>query len=429
MRKSIRLLSFLLSVLLITSLFTGCNVQEQIETVGDVIFNEYPVTVGDVTVSQKPKRVVVLSDELADAVIASGFETSLIAASEDSDQNNFKTLAKVDPLDTASIIALTPDLIISHTYTEEQLAAFSDAKIPAVTIRLARNREDFERLYKELGSLLGGSHTGSEKALQNAQSVFRTLDDLQRIIPESNIVKTACYVFDTKGAGVTGDMLTGTVMSYAGITNVFAGASDGVYDVQDLSVVEPQYIFCPIGLKDEIMKDKNFKNLNAVKNDRVFEIDEKLAVRNGRSIIMFATSVAGIVYPELLKESTTVSTAMDPDEIADDLNEVLYKKGDSGDAIESFQKRLIQLGYYEGEVTKVFDDNTEAAIIYFQEIHKLEITGVMDELTLEMLSSDEVIQAPGTENKPEVSFGVPEEEKEKFENAENPENTEGESDE
>ena len=88
---------------------------------------------------------------------------------------------------------------------------------------------------------------------------------------------------------------------------------------------------------------------------------------------------------------------MDPDDIADDRNEVLYKMGDSGDDIESFQKRLSQLGYYQGEVTRVFDENTQGAIRFFQKVHGLEVTMVMDELTLERLSSDEVIIAPGTE--------------------------------
>ena len=397
MKKYVKIMSFLLCVLLVASLFTGCNVQEQIETVGDVIMQEYPVTIGEVTINQKPKKVVVLTDELADAVIASGFETSLIAAPEESDHNNFKTLTKINPEDTASIISLSPDLIISNVYSEEQKAAFTSAEIPFVTIELARNREDYERLYKELGTAFGGSNTGANKALENAQSIFTTLDDLHRIIPESLVVKTACYIFDTESKGVTGDMLAGTVMNYCGLTNIFAGSENGVYDVEDLKIIDPQYIFCPIGLGEEVVNHEDFKDLDAVINGRVYEVDEKLAKRNGRAIITFATTIAGIAYPELLKESTTVSTAMDPDDIADDRNEVLYKMGDSGDDIESFQKRLSQLGYYQGEVTRVFDENTQGAIRFFQKVHGLDVTMVMDELTLERLSSDEVIIAPGTE--------------------------------
>ena len=259
--------------------------------------------------------------------------------------------------------------------------------------------EYYRYQYPQLNMAVG--NTGMETALNNAQSVFRTLDDLQRIIPETMIVKTACYIFDIEGSGVTGDMLAGTVMSYAGLTNVFAGSENGVYDIEDLKIVDPQYIFCPVDFKDNIMRNRELKELTAVKNGNVFEVEEKLARRNGRSIISFATTIAGIVYPELLEESTTVSTAMDPDEIADDKNEVLYKLGDSGDDIESFQKRLSQLGYYKGEITRVFDTATQEAIIYFQEVHKVEVTGVMDELTLEMLSGENVKEAPDKENDPQ----------------------------
>ena len=397
MKKSVKLISLILALLLTVSLFTGCNVQEQIETVGDVIMQEYPVTINGVAVNQKPKKVVVLTDELADAIIASGFETSLLAAPIESDHKNFQTLTKVDPNDTASIINLAPDLIISNVYTNEQLSDFQNAEITCVTISLAKNREDFERMYKEIGSVLGGSNTGCNKALENAQSVFRTLDDLSRIIPESNIVRTACYIFDLEDSGVTGDTLAGTVMNYLGLTNIFAGATDGVYNKEDLDIINPEFIFCPIGLKEEIMNSKDLKDISAVKNGKVFEIDAKLAKRNGRSIITFATTVAGIVYPELLEESTTVHTAMDPDEIADNRNEVLYEMGDTGEDITNFQKRLSQLGYFKGETTGVFDKETEKAILSFQEIHSLDKTGVMDELTLEMLTSDYVIESPDLE--------------------------------
>ena len=82
----------------------------------------------------------------------------------------------------------------------------------------------------------------------------------------------------------------------------------------------------------------------------------------------------------LLHEGQTLSW---PDFIAGKVCE----RGDSGAGVRSLQRRLKQMGYYDGECTDVFGDSTQRAVERFQSQNGLEITGRADEATCRLLYS------------------------------------------
>lgn len=55
-------------------------------------------------------------------------------------------------------------------------------------------------------------------------------------------------------------------------------------------------------------------------------------------------------------------------------------------AIQSLQSRLLELGYYEGSVTGIFDDATREALSQFQQDQGLVGTGILDPLTQQRLA-------------------------------------------
>ena len=63
------------------------------------------------------------------------------------------------------------------------------------------------------------------------------------------------------------------------------------------------------------------------------------------------------------------------------------ERGDSGAGVRSLQRRLKQMGYYDGECTDVFGDSTQRAVERFQSQNGLEITGRADEATCRLLYS------------------------------------------
>ena len=66
----------------------------------------------------------------------------------------------------------------------------------------------------------------------------------------------------------------------------------------------------------------------------------------------------------------------------------VLQKGDTGEAVAALQARLIELGYLEGAVDGVFDEDTEDALMAFQRYNGLLVTGMADRITLEAVYSE-----------------------------------------
>ena len=70
------------------------------------------------------------------------------------------------------------------------------------------------------------------------------------------------------------------------------------------------------------------------------------------------------------------------------------KKGDTGEDVRQLQERLVELGYYFGNITGSFLDGTTVAVMTLQGENSLEITGVADVKTQEKLYSLAVRPTP-----------------------------------
>lgn len=70
-------------------------------------------------------------------------------------------------------------------------------------------------------------------------------------------------------------------------------------------------------------------------------------------------------------------------------------KGDSGAKVKSVQARLNALGYFTGDSTGTYGENTERAVALFQASNSLAETGSVDAVTYETLFSDDAVAAAG----------------------------------
>ena len=69
--------------------------------------------------------------------------------------------------------------------------------------------------------------------------------------------------------------------------------------------------------------------------------------------------------------------------------EPVIRNGSAGEAVTRLQTRLLELGYYTGEVDGQFGNATRTAVTAFQEVHGLIADGVFGPATSDILYSDE----------------------------------------
>lgn len=391
-----RLAALVLCLALVLCGFAGCS---QVQGIVSGVTNtgEFPVVIGDVTISARPQKAVVLSPSLADVVLALGCETQLAAGSNDCTQESLLNLEKIDGTDPQAVIGAGPDLVLTTSGDSAMASALSDAGVPYVEISPATSREDFERLYSQVSSAFFGGGPGYDKGIQTAQDIFTTLDDINRIVPKDKVV-TACYLYDMDGSAVTGDMFGSTVMSYAGVTNVFKSLEGGVYEFSALEVSNPDVIFCVPGLKDQILSSGNFADFQAVQEGRVFEMDQSLMEWQGRTVVTTAYEISAACFPELLEENSmqvtdptsgidsAVSSALESSALEATHFETL-REGDQNEDVLAMQTRLDELGYLDTEYDGHYGEYTAGCVREFQRVNGLEETGVANGETLRKLYS------------------------------------------
>ncbi len=395
-----RPLAALLGILLVLSICVGCGPKGDISS--GVAEQDFPVTVNEVTIQDEPKGVVVLSPNLAEVIMALGYEMQLCGKGAACTQEDLSVLPDMTLDDPQSILGVGADLVLTEDApSEEQKKGLNDAGIDVVTIAPATSREDFTRLYREVGSCMMGGVKGYERGEKIAEGIFSTIDDISRQIPQTDTPVSVCYLYDVEGGVVTGDTLEGKLIECAGLINAASDGAGNHMDVETLLMVQPQYIFCPTGLKDTLAQTDQYKNLTAVQEGRVYEMDPSLMEWQGNGVISAVSFMAGTVYPSLAEGTTSLepeggesqtptggNSDMEVGDVTSDPEQPegdSLKLGDEGDAVKNLQLRLAELGYLFVQPTGLYGEGTQQSIMDFQYVNNLRITGVADEETVNRL--------------------------------------------
>ena len=395
-----RPLAALLGILLVLSICVGCGPKGDISS--GVAEQDFPVTVNEVTIQDEPKGVVVLSPNLAEVIMALGYEMQLCGKGAACTQEDLSVLPDMTLDDPQSILGVGADMVLTEDApSEEQKKGLNDAGIDVVTIAPATSREDFTRLYREVGSCMMGGVKGYERGEKIAEGIFSTIDDISRQIPQTDTPVSVCYLYDVEGGVVTGDTLEGKLIECAGLINAASDGAGNHMDVETLLMVQPQYIFCPTGLKDTLAQTDQYKDLTAVQEGRVYEMDPSLMEWQGNGVISAVSFMAGTVYPSLAEGTTSLepeggesqtptggNSDMEVGDVTSDPEQPegdSLKLGDEGDAVKNLQLRLAELGYLFVQPTGLYGEGTQQSIMDFQYVNNLRITGVADEETVNRL--------------------------------------------
>ena len=412
---------------------------------------EYPVKLANITISKAPDRVIVLSDSIADILVSCGFIKKIEGRSDECTQEEIsgvKTVGSKLKPDLEKISALSPDVIFADSdMPKEQLTKLNESGFTVITFVPATSMSGISDLFGNVGAVMAGETTGREIGEERAETLSVTMDDLQRLIPESKVLVTACYLYDEKGTSLKDDTPSGKLFEYLNAVNVCkAGvADDEAFNA--LKLANPQYIFCDIGVKDKIMKSELFKDFSAVKNKQVYELSSELFSRQGNSLVEALTDMIEIMYPsvsinpedpikrtesskaetskaetskaetskaetskaetskaetskaetskaetskaETSKAETSKATTskVKADTSLKITKDMFFEFGDIKDDIKKVQNRLEALGYFNEEKSGYYGEVTQKAVKAFQKANKLTQSGNCDYKTLILMFS------------------------------------------
>ena len=393
---------------------------------------EYPVSIAGYTIKEKPKRVVCLSDSIADILITCGFADSIKARSDECTQQELAGIPTVGSKTAPSIQKIEdiePDLIlIDNSVVNLPVSTLTEENYTVLNMITAQTGDDLKVLYESLGSMMDGTETGRKKGEKKAANLLITLSDLQRIVPQRDVTVTGCYLYDVKGNAVSSGSFCGRLFEYANMINI---CSDFMSNEDVLNAVRrdnPKFIFCPVGVKSAILSEKNFQAVDAVKNGDVYEIDENVFSRQGETMTEVLSFIIETVYPEVASGSSEQSEASQqskpeskteskpeeskteskPEESKPESSQVkaddslvindytAYGQGEMGDDVVKIQTRLKELGFgkFENGITDFYGEQTAVAVRAFEKQNGLTEDGYAEHDDLVLLFSDKVKPMP-----------------------------------
>lgn len=302
---------------------------------------EYPVTIGNVVISEKPTATVCMSDSIADIMIACGLSTSITARSEDCDQEAIFPLPTVgsnENPDINAIINTGCTLVLADSkLNDDAKTALTNAGITVITMTPASTRDELTKMYSNICAIFDGNTKGRENGTKKVENLFTSIDELNRQIPESQIVNTACYIYDVVGDVVklvTGDCFASKLIDYTNTTNVGAGSINSELDATSLKMQNPKFIFCAPGVRQKLESHQTLSKLYALSENNVFELEATAMTRQGNTILTTVEFMVKSMYPQLSGDyvPTDTDTLTDTDTSLDTSSETDTEDTDTEDS-------------------------------------------------------------------------------------------------
>lgn len=364
---------------------------------------DYPVTIGNLVLTEAPQHIAVLSENLADVLIACGYEGKLSARSDACTQEALSILPSVgtpDSPDFGELEDLEIDLVLADCCFDAEIAEKLDRKgITALIIKPAGDIDSLAKLYNNTAAAAAGGYTGKMQAMNTFEKLRNALEAVRVNASEENIVTTTCYVYDINADECKvayGSDFADQLFSYASLTNITAADDDGIVGIDTLIKGNPDTIFCDSGVLKKLTDNKDLKSLKALSQGKVYELPAKYLSLQGMTCVQTTDFLAAKSHssytqaqswPDELteKKADTYVAPFEPEE------GIFYTVGEDYAPIKYIEERLIGLGYLSGDADTAYTEETAQAVTDFQTKNSLTADGIANYDTLKVLLSSDAI--------------------------------------
>lgn len=255
----------------------------------------FPVTVGSLTLEQRPEKIVSLSASATEMLFAIGAGPQVTAVD---DQSNFPADAPKTDLsgyqpNAEAIAAKDPDLVVLSDDRNKIVDQLTTLRIPVYLTPAAQTLDDSYRQITELGTLTGNATAATDV-------VQRMKDDIAKIVAEVPQRVQAPTYFHELGPELytaTSKTFIGSIYALAGLENIAdpadADGKSGGYPQLSQEVIvkaNPDFVFlsdvkCCQQNAATVKARSGWSDIDAVKNDQIVELDDDIASRWGPRVV------------------------------------------------------------------------------------------------------------------------------------------------
>ena len=275
------------------------NVQETVTT--------YPLTITDtngkeIVIEKEPQTVVSLGPNVTEMIYSLDKGDKLAGRTKYCDYP--EQALEVQEVGTLTkpnlelIAEIKPDLVVASThFKEEAQAKLDELGIPTIVLY---SEDSFDGVYKSietLGQILNASPKAGEVVAGMKDKVAEVTKKVEGLE-----VPSMYYVvgFGEKDSTAGGNTFIGEMIRMANGKNIADDSEGWSYSKEKLAEKNPEMIVLSkyYDTKVTFTTTDFYKDLDAVKNDKVYEIDENMLNRQGPRLADGLEALAKILHPE-----------------------------------------------------------------------------------------------------------------------------------
>ena len=261
----------------------------------------------EVVIEKKPERIISVLPSMTEITFALELDEQIVGVTE---LDNYPEAAlekeKVGDfvLNIEKIISLEPDLVLADESND--LEAIKQLRDSNITVLVLETPEDFTGVYSVIDTVAKATGTtkkadeitsGMEKSLASLEEKVAEIEDVKHVYVE---ISPSPETYTT-GSGTFVD----TILKKINAENS-AGNLEGWLEVNEEAVIEmnPDVIITTYGsyVEDplkEITDRSAWKDITAVKEKQIFDVNEDLVSRPGPRLVEGAEELAKAIYPDL----------------------------------------------------------------------------------------------------------------------------------
>lgn len=265
----------------------------------------YPVTVQgaggeELVLEAEPLRVVSVGPNITELLYSLGVQEKLVGRTDYCDYP--KEVLSVDTIgtlytpDVEKIISLEPDLVIASTHfldeTKEKLEAVG------ISVLVLHEENELEGVYRLIDTL-GAVFNQKERALEIVEDMQKRIAAVEEKVAEVEPVSVYYVVGYGDGGDYTagGDTFIHEILTAAGGRNVAEEVSGWSYSLEKLLEADPDVILVSEADYEGFVETEPYAGLRAVKEGRVYTIDENLLNRQCDRNADAVEQIARMLYP------------------------------------------------------------------------------------------------------------------------------------
>ena len=251
-----------------------------------------------------PSRVVSVAPNITEIVFALGEGKRLVGRTDYCDHPaeaaSIESIGNITEPSIEKVVSLNPDIVIASThFQKDTLDKLEDL---GIKVAILKGEESFEGLYDlilQVGQVLHSRRRAAELVLDLQKKVADITLKVEKA-PKLTVFYLIFYGdfgFYTAGQ----DTFIGNMITMAGGDNVASDSKGWQYSIEKLVEKDPDILICSkfYNAKEMLEKTPGFKELTAVRDGKLLEIDHNLLDRQGPRLVEGLETLARLLHPEI----------------------------------------------------------------------------------------------------------------------------------